>query len=81
MALIRPEPLRQGALAAEAAKGGAAGPIQLALRVQRWAVRVRVRFSGGRCGFSGCGFSGRRCGIQPVFAGAQDLAVPQAGKS
>jgi hypothetical protein len=44
MALIRPEPLRQGALAAEAAKGGAAGPIQLALRVQRWAMRIqRVR--------------------------------------
>jgi hypothetical protein len=58
MALIRPGPLRQGALAPEAAKGPAAGPIQLAERVQRLAIR-----------------------IQRVFAGAQDLAVPQADKS
>jgi hypothetical protein len=65
MALIRPGPLRQGALAPEAAKGAAAGPIQLAERVQRLAMRVQrlaVR-------------------IQRVFAGAQDLAVPQADKS
>jgi hypothetical protein len=29
----------------------------------------------------GYGFSGGRVRIQPVFAGTQDLAVPQADKS
>jgi hypothetical protein len=68
MALIRPGPLRQGAAAPEAAKGAAAGPIQLTERVQRWAMRIQwLRVRAVR--------------IQPVFAGTQDLAVPQADKS
>jgi hypothetical protein len=72
MALIRPGPLGQGALAPEAAKGGrparfswrcgsAVGDADFSgrrVRMQRWAMR-----------------------IQPVFTGTQDLAVPQADKS
>ena len=72
MALIRPGPLRQGALAPDAAKGAAASPIQLAERVQRRAERIqRLTMR----------MQWRAVRLQPVFAGTQDLAVPQADKS
>jgi hypothetical protein len=66
MALIRPGPLGQGALAPEATKGGGGRPDSV---------------GGAGSAVGDADFSGRRVRIQPVFAGTQDLAVPQADKS